>query len=144
MSDVMTGARTRLQINEKTVAVVMDLSIEEDVEHQPLEVLDNIAVEEWVAVAYRVRGSASRARLYKSNPTKYGFGWSLEKLKAGGEPATGIVIDSVTGKSVGKISQFKMEGRVQRTNARSITMEEIRWNATLYQDEEQQKQFPIT
>jgi hypothetical protein len=140
----MTGARTRLQINSKTVAVVTGLSIEEDVEHQPLEVLDNIAVEEWVAVAYRVRGSASRARVYKNNPSKYGIGWSLEALKAGGTAATGIVIDSVTGKSVGKISNLKMEGRTQRTDARAITMDEIRWNATLYQDEEQQKQFPIT
>lgn len=143
MSDVMTGARTRLQINSKTVAVVTGMSIEEDVEHQPLEVIDEIHVHEWVPVAYRVRGSASRARLYKNTPTQYGIGWDLEKLKAGGTPATGIVIDSVTGKSVGKINQFKMEGRVQRTDARAITMEEIRWNATLFQDEEQQKQFPI-
>ncbi len=143
MSDVLTGARTRLQINSKTVAVVTGLSIEEDVEHQPLETLDNIAVEEWVPVAYRVRGSASRARLYKKTPTGYGFGWDLQSLKSGGTPVTGIVIDSVTGKSVGKISNFKMEGRVQRTDARAISMEEIRWNATLFQDEEQQAQFPI-
>jgi hypothetical protein len=138
MSDVLTGARTRLQLNGKTVAVVTGMTIEEDVEHQPLEVIDNIAVSEWVPVAYRVRGSANRARLYKNTPTQYGFGWDLEKLKAGGTPVTGIVIDSVTGKSVGRINNFKMEGRVQRTDARAITMEEIRWNATLFQDEEQQ------
>ena len=138
MGNIITGARVRLEIEGKPVGFATGFTIEENVEYGSVEVLDEIKVHEHVALAYRVNASATKVRVFTKTAKHYGFGFNLAELKAGGVPLTGAVIDSVTGKSIGKITGLKPEGRTQRIDARAITMVDVRFNAILFEDETQQ------
>lgn len=140
MGDIITGARARLEVEGIPVGFCTGVSIEETVEHQPVEVLDEIRVREHVPVAYRVNVSATKVRVFKKTATTFGFGFNLDDLKAGGTPLTMVIIDSVTGKSIGRVTDAKPEGRTQRIDARAITMVDVRFNAVLFEDETQQAQ----
>ena len=135
---VITGARVRFELAVGVIGFATEVSIEEVVEHQPVEVLDRIEVSEHVPVAYRVSATASMVRILGVTPRSQGFGFSLEELRAGGVEVTGVVIDSVTNRSIGKLTRVKPEGRTWRIGARTISMDDVRFNAILFQDESQQ------
>ena len=58
-----TGARARLSINGVKVGYALNVTINEELEYQPQELLDNIQVDEHIPVAYRCNASASVVRI---------------------------------------------------------------------------------
>ena len=61
--NVFSGARARFMINGVKVGYATGCSGSEEITYEPVEVLDNIEVEEFVPVAYRVTFTASRVRI---------------------------------------------------------------------------------
>ena len=60
---VYTGARARFSIRGRKVGYATQVNGTEEIEYQPVEVLDNIEVEENVPVAYRCSLTASHVRI---------------------------------------------------------------------------------
>lgn len=79
---MLTGARARFSIGSVVVGYARNVAVTEEIEYQPVEVLGNIQVEEFVPVAYRVRFTASMFRI---------IGETLKK--AGWFPPVGITAD---------------------------------------------------
>lgn len=137
---IITGARVRFELAGNVIGFATEVSIEEVVEHQPVEVLDRIEVSEHVPVAYRVSATATLVRIFGLTPRSQGFGFDLEELRRGGTEVTGVLIDSAQTppRSLGKLTRIKPEGRTWRIGARTISMDDVRFNAILFQDETQQ------
>ena len=60
---LLTGARSRFSIDGSKVGYARNVNITEEIEYQPVEILDNIRVEEHVPVAYRVTFTAGLFRI---------------------------------------------------------------------------------
>jgi hypothetical protein len=60
---VFTGARARLLINGVKVGYARNCSGREEIQYEPIKVLDNIQVQEHVPVAYVVSFSAGHVRI---------------------------------------------------------------------------------
>jgi hypothetical protein len=58
--DVFTGPRCRFTVNGVTIALGRDVSAQEEIVYDPLEVLNNIEVAEHVPVGYRAGMGASQ------------------------------------------------------------------------------------
>ena len=140
MSLVITGAKLRLEIDGTKVGYCTGVDVEETVEYSPVEVIDEIAVKEHVAVAYRVSVRASFVRVFNINPSTHGFGFVIQQLKNGGTAVTGVLTEGISGKSLGSIAGLKMDRRSQSIQARAMGMDDVSFVATLYLDETQQQQ----
>lgn len=60
---VFSGARARFSVDGKIIGYATNCTGSEDIQYEPLEVLDHLQVVEFVPVAYRVTFTASRVRL---------------------------------------------------------------------------------
>jgi hypothetical protein len=61
---IITGARARLTIEGRAVGYATDVSCSEEVQYEPIRVLDNLHTMEFVPVGYDISFSASRVRLF--------------------------------------------------------------------------------
>ena len=61
--NVFTGARARFIIEGRVIGFATNCSGGEEIRYEPVEVLDNIQVQEYVPVGYTVTFQASRVRL---------------------------------------------------------------------------------
>lgn len=62
---VFTGARARLLINGVKVGYARNCNGREEIQYEPIDVMDNIETEEYVPTRYRVSFSMSRVRIVK-------------------------------------------------------------------------------
>lgn len=70
---VLTGARARLLIRNKTVGWVTDFSVTESIEYQETNVLDLLEVYEHVPVGYRVRCNFGTLTIVGKSLKELGF-----------------------------------------------------------------------
>lgn len=61
---IITGARARLAIQGQAVGYATDVSCSEEVQYEPIRVLDRLHTVEFVPVGYDISFSASRVRLF--------------------------------------------------------------------------------
>ena len=61
---IITGARARLSIGANVLGFATDVTCSEDVQFEPIRVLDSIHTVEFVPVGYDIGFSASRVRLF--------------------------------------------------------------------------------
>jgi hypothetical protein len=71
--NVFSGARARFKIDGVKVGYATGCSGSEEITYEPVEVLDNIEVEEYVPIAYRVTFTASRVRIIGETVKKAGW-----------------------------------------------------------------------
>ena len=81
---IITGARARLSVGANTIGFATDVSCSEDVQFEPIRVLDSIHTVEFVPVGYDVGFSASRVRLFGDS-----LRGSLDIMPRHGDPASG-------------------------------------------------------
>lgn len=142
---LFTGARARFSINGIKVGYARNVSVTEEIEYFPVEVLDNIEVEEHVPVAYRVRFSASMFRIIGETLKTQGFfpevGGNTEEhltniLFSGDLTAT--IEDTKTGRS-GKVfatlEQVKVASHTWTIDARGVVGEDMEFVAVRLRDE---------
>lgn len=140
--NVFTGARAKFSINSVKVGYATNCSGSEEVVYEPVEVLDNIEVEEFVPVAYRVNFTAGRVRII--GETLKSAGWFpknganpsehlQEILKTGDLTCT--IEDSKTGKAFMTLEQVKAASHNWAVNARGIVAEDMAFVAIRMRDE---------
>lgn len=71
--NVFSGARARLLVNGVKVGYARNCSGGETIQYEPVEVLDNIEVEEHVPTRYRVRFSMGFVRIVGTTPKTQGL-----------------------------------------------------------------------
>lgn len=70
---VFTGARARFLINGIKIGFATNVSGSEEIQYDPVEVLDNLQVQEHVPIGYTCTLSASRVRLVNKTLKSQGF-----------------------------------------------------------------------
>lgn len=137
-----TGARARLLLDGVKVGYATNVSIGEEIQLDPVEVIGNIQVEEFVPVAYRVTFSASHMVLIGESIKSRGWfpalGTTIENhleniLVSGSLQAT--IEDIGTGKVFAVVEQVKVSGRNYTINARGAVGEDVTFVAIRVRDQ---------
>lgn len=139
---VFTGARARFMIDGKKVGFATNVAGSEELQLDPVEVLDNIEVDEFVPVAYRVTFTASLVRIIGETIKSEGFfpksGTSpdehLTNILLQGDMVC-VIEDSKTSKKMMTLEQVKMASRNFTINARGIVGKDVTFVAVRMKDE---------
>lgn len=73
MGNIFAGARARMSIDGKKFSFCTNVSGSEEIQYDPVEVLDNVEVEEFEPVGYRATLAASK--IWFVNETLKSLGW---------------------------------------------------------------------
>ena len=139
---IATGARCKFSIQGKVIGYARNVSATEEIEYQPIEVLDNIRVEEHVAVAYRVRLTASFFRIVGDSLKSMGFfppnggdtSTHMENILLSGEMNAQIE-DTKTGKIITQAHQVKVASHNWTVDAKGVVGEDMEFVAISITDE---------
>lgn len=139
---LLTGARSRFSIEGIKVGYARNVSLTEEIQYDPVEVLDNIEVEEHVPIAYRVTFTCGTFRII--NETLKSLNWFpkngantsdhlLNILTSGDLVAT--LEDTKTGKLYATVQQVKIASHNWNVDARGIIGEDVTFVAIRVLDE---------
>jgi len=139
---LFTGARARFSINGIRVGYARNVSLTEEVEYQPVEVLSNIAVEEHVPIAYRVRFTASQFKIVGETLKTLGFfpevGATTDELLTNilalGD-LTATIEDTKTNAVIATVEQVKIASHSITIDARGVVGEDMEFVAIRLKDE---------
>lgn len=140
--NLFTGARARFSIDGKKVGYARNVTVREEVQLDPIEVLDNIEVEEYVPVAYRVTFSASLFRVIGETLKSKGYfpetGNSVEDhltniLNSGEMTAT--IEDTRTREVFATLEQVRIQSHSWTIDARGVVGEDVEFVAIRVKDE---------
>lgn len=139
---LFTGARARFLINGVKVGYARNVNVSEEIQYDPIEVLDNIEVEEYAPIAYRVTFTASMFRIIGETLKSQGWfppngantGEHLENILVTGD-LTATVEDSKTGKIFATLEQVKIQSHNWTVDARGVVGEDVTFNAIRARDE---------
>jgi hypothetical protein len=139
---LFTGARARFSINGVKVGYARNVAVTEEIQYDPVEVLDNIEVEEYVPVAYRVTFTASQFRIIGETVKSLGFfppvgsntEEHLENILISGD-LSAIVEDTKTGKIFATLEQVKVASHNWTIDARGVVGEDLTFVAVRVKDE---------
>jgi len=142
---VLTGARARFSIAGVQVGYARNVTVSEEIEYQPIDVIGNIQVEEFVPVAYRVRFTASMFRIVGETLKKAGWfpklGQSISEhlenvlLASEGRGLEATIEDTKTGETFATLEQVKVASHNYTVDARGIVGEEVEFVAIRARDE---------
>jgi hypothetical protein len=128
---ILSGARARLSIDGVKVALCMNVAYGEEIEHQPVEPLDQFDVAEFVPIAYRCSFSCQMMRII-TNTIKNRDGIvifpTLANILTRGE-MTATIEDNQTGTIIANIQRVKCSGYNNNVGARGIVMKDCQFNA---------------
>lgn len=134
---VLSGARARLMIEGVKVMYATNVSYGEEVQYDPVEVLDQLEVAEHVPVGYRVNFSSQHVRVI-TNSIKLRDGVRifprLEDILTSGE-LTATVEDRVTGTIVSNIERVRAASYNINVGARGIVLTDVQFVAIRIRDE---------
>lgn len=139
---LFTGARARFSIEGVQVGYARNVAITEEIEYQPVEILDNIEVEEFVPVAYRCRMTASMFRIVGETLKKQGWfpkigqdvAEHLENILITGD-LVATVEDTKTNEVIATVEQVKVASHNYTIDARGITGEDLEFVCIRVRDE---------
>lgn len=139
---ILTGARARFLVNGEKVGYARSVSITEEMTLDPVEVLNNIQVEEYVPTSYRVTMNASHFRIV--GETIKSMGWfpashsnpdtHLENILTNGA-LSAILEDAKTNTIIATLEQVKATSHNYTVDARGIVAEDMAFVAILAKDE---------
>lgn len=139
---IATGARIRLTLTGVTVALATRAGVNEEINFQPIEVLDNIEVIEHVPVGYTTGLNASQVRLIGETVTSLGFmprkGQSAADFLRNILTQDDIVAqleDSQTDIVVARIVGVKLASRNFTVDARGVVNEDVTFVSRRFLDE---------
>ncbi len=134
---VLSGARARLLIDGVPVLYCTNVNYSEEIQYDPVEVLDEMAVAEFVAVAYRVTFTAQWVRVV-TNSIKNRDGIRIfPRLKdiLTAPSLTGSVEDNLTGEVLASIQRVKASRYTVNIGARGIVLTDTEFVAVRIEDE---------
>lgn len=139
---IFTGARARFSINGVKVGYARNVNVSEEVSYEPIEVLDNIEVQEFAPIAYRVTFTASMFRIIGETLKSLGWfpinganpGEHLENILVTGD-LVATIEDSKSGKTFATLEQVKVQSHNWTIDARGVVGEDVTFNAIRVKDE---------
>lgn len=139
---VFSGARARLMLEGVKVGYCTNVAGSEEIQYDPVEVLDNIQVEEFVPIAYRVTFTASLVRII--GETVKSLGWfpqqgrspedHLQNILVSGE-LVAVIEDNKTGRAMMTLEQVKVASHNFTVNARGVVGQDLTFVAVRMKDE---------
>jgi hypothetical protein len=139
---VITGARARFMINGQKVGYARNVSVGEMLRYDPVEVLDNIEVQEHVPVAYTVQLRVGKFRLLGDTMKSLGYfpktgGSSTEHLSnvLTSGVMTAAIQDSKTGANLATIEGVRVASTNWNVDARGVVGEDVDFVAIRSKDE---------
>jgi hypothetical protein len=139
---IITGARARFSIEGVKVGFATDVNLGEEIQYEEANVLDNIEVEEYVPVGYRVTFTARKFRIV--GQTLKSRGWfpklgsnteeHLQNILTTGE-LSATLEDTKTSKTLATVEQIKIASHNYAINARGIVGQDVTFNAIRLKDE---------
>ena len=137
LGNVLSGARAKLSLGGEPIFYATNVNYGEQINYDPVEVLNKLEVAEHVPTSYTVSFSSQHVRVV-SKPIKNRGGLvifpKLSDILRGGE-LTASVTDSVTGEVLGNIIRCKASRYTINIGARGIVMTDVEWVAIRIQDE---------
>lgn len=140
--NLFTGARARFSLDSVKVGYARNVTVREEIQLDPVEVLDNIEVEEFVPTAYRVTFSASMFRVV--GETIKSKGWfpktgqntedHLTNILNGGD-MTATIEDTKTGSLFATLEQVRLQSHNWTIDARGVVGEDVEFVAIRLKDE---------
>lgn len=140
--NLFTGARARFSLDGVKVGFARNVTVREEIQLDPVEVLDNIEVEEYVPVAYRVTFSASIFRII--GETLKSRGWfpktganveeHLTNILNSGE-LTATIEDTRSGSIFATLEQVRLQSHNWTIDARGVVGEDVEFVAIRLKDE---------
>ena len=127
----LSGARASFMIDGKKIAYTTSCSVSEEIRHEPIEALDNFAVEEHVPVGYYVTLSAQWVRIIKSSiKNKDGLVImpELEKILEKGD-MTVTIEDKTTGAVLANVEGVRASRYSWSIGARNLAMVDVEFVA---------------
>lgn len=139
---VFTGARARFLINGVKIGFATNVSGSEEIQYDPIEVLDNIQVQEYVPIGYTCSLSASRVRIIGKTLKSQGFFPSLgtnaeehlENVLNSGDLVCQIE-DNATGQIFANYEQVRVASHNWTITARGIVANDMTFVAIRQRDE---------
>ena len=138
---IFTGARARFSLNGVRVGYARNVSVSEEISYEPIEVLDNIEVEEFAPVAYRVTFTCSMFRVI--GETIKSKGWfpltggnteeHLANILTQGD-MTAIIEDTKTGTVFATLEQVKVQSNNWTIDARGVVGTDLTFSAIRTKD----------
>jgi hypothetical protein len=135
---IMTGARAIFSINDKPVAYSSNVDGNEEIMYEPIDVLNNLLVQEHAPTGYRVTLNASFFRVPNASLKAAGIFPSASQpvaniLKA--NPMTANIQDANTDAIVAQVEGVKPQTKSFTIQARSVFSEQCSFVAILMRDE---------
>lgn len=138
----ITGARARFSINGVKVGYARSVNLNENIDYRPLEVLDNIRIEEHVPVGYDCALTCEQFKIVNQTFKARGFfpktgrdsSEHLLNILLQGE-LTATLEDVVSGRILATVERCRIATTNYTVNARDITGENVTFVAILVKDE---------
>jgi hypothetical protein len=129
---VFAGCRARFMLNGVKVGLATGVTVRESITYEPVKVLDNIQVEEHVAVDYDVSMTADTVRLVGTSMKSQGYvplqgadpAEHLRNIIASGE-LTATILDNQTGDIVANVEGVRISETNLNIQARGIVGENV-------------------
>lgn len=122
MSIVMTGAKAIFRLNGDQVAYASNVSFNESIQLEEVNVLDRLEVLEHAEVGYRVDFSCQSFRVANSSVKQLGIMQRLGSILTQGE-LTAEIIDRTTNAVILLMEGVKLESRQTSVDARGLMTE---------------------
>ena len=122
MSTVFTGAKAIFRLNGNQIAFASSVDYNENIQLEEVNVLDNIAVEEYAEVGYRCELSCRAFRIANQSVKQLGIMSKLNQLLTQGV-LTAEVIDRTTNAVLLLMEGVKLESRQATIDARGVAQE---------------------
>lgn len=132
-----SGARSVFLVNGSPIAFAKQVSGEEMIDYEPVDVLSVLEVAEFVPVAYRCSLSAQMFRLVGESIKKNNIMPRLDDILLSGEMEAAVQ-DVVTSNTLYLFTGVKCGGRSFSADARGIVLEDISFVAIKVIDESEQ------
>lgn len=122
MATVMTGARAIFRLAGNKVAFASNVSYNENIQYEPVNVLDQLEVAEHAEVGYTVDLQCQNFRIPEQSVKFLGIMSRLQGILTQGE-MTAEVVDSVTGAVILLMTGVKLQARQTTVDARGVMTE---------------------
>lgn len=129
---IFTGARARVIVEGAAFGFATNVSASEEIQYDPVEILDNIEVQEFVPIAYRVSLSASRVWVVGETLRKQAFfpkggGSSNERLRniLTQKDMNLLIEDNQSGSAIALFEQVRVASHNFTIAARAIVSQDV-------------------
>lgn len=133
-SIVVTGARVVFRINGQKVAFANAVTLNENIEREPVDELDNVATTEYAATGYRCDFSVDRFRVADQSVKQLGIMPTFDDILTAGVLQAEF-IDRITGKTLALLENVQVTTRNVNIPARGVARETLNFTATRLRDE---------